>query len=205
MTPNTTTEPSKQVITRKGKTTGGRSKIAKLPTDVRESLWLDEVRVGTTIQTIARREQLSTRRVQHGVTRARLRELSAIQRNRATSSVAGGDADSNSEARNLPRLVPLFPIGPLTPSSTCGHHGPIRQGSVFCCMICHTSGMDDHPGLKRDPRTDPRPEPSVPLVAANGVANAKGSRRKKGGSANETVETRAERRKRRQSANGTSG
>ena len=39
-------------------------------------------------------------------------------------------------------LEPLFPLTPLTPSSTCPHHGPIRTGSRFCCMICHRSGQD---------------------------------------------------------------
>lgn len=47
-----------------------------------------------------------------------------------------------------PRLVPLFPIGSYTPHSKCAHSGPIERGSVFCCMVCHTSGQDDHPALK---------------------------------------------------------
>jgi hypothetical protein len=28
-------------------------------------------------------------------------------------------------------------------------------------MVCSQSGMDDHPALKRDPRTDPKPEPKT--------------------------------------------
>jgi hypothetical protein len=47
-----------------------------------------------------------------------------------------------------PRLVPLFPAGGYTPHSMCGHHGPIQRGSLFCCMICHRSGHDDHPALQ---------------------------------------------------------
>jgi hypothetical protein len=36
-----------------------------------------------------------------------------------------------------PLRVPLFPIGPFTPRSKCGHKGPIRDDSVFICMVCH--------------------------------------------------------------------
>jgi hypothetical protein len=50
----------------------------------------------------------------------------------------------------LPQLVPLFPVGNYTPSSTCAHRGLIQRGSVFCCMICHTSGQDDHPALQNN-------------------------------------------------------
>jgi hypothetical protein len=51
-------------------------------------------------------------------------------------------------SRRPPQLVPLFPLGPYTPNSKCPHHGPIESGSVFCCMICHNSGQDDHPALR---------------------------------------------------------
>lgn len=44
-----------------------------------------------------------------------------------------------------PQLAPVFPIESYTPSSRCRHCGPIEMGSSFCCMICHTSGHDDHP------------------------------------------------------------
>jgi hypothetical protein len=68
-------------------------------------------------------------------------------------------SDAQKESRRPPQLVPLFPIEPFTPQSTCPHHAPIRRGSVFCCMVCSCSGMDDHTGLQRDPKTDPTPEP----------------------------------------------
>ena len=53
-------------------------------------------------------------------------------------------------------------------------------------MVCHSSGMDEHPGLRRDPLTDPSPE-SKPAPAADGVvpSEAGGSR-----------ETRKQRRRR---------
>jgi hypothetical protein len=56
------------------------------------------------------------------------------------------------------RLIPLFPIDSFTPQSTCPHRESIGHGSRFCCMVCHASGMDDHPGLRRDPESDPAPE-----------------------------------------------
>ncbi len=34
----------------------------------------------------------------------------------------------------------------------------MRAGSLFCCMVCSQSGVDDHPALKLDPSTNPRPE-----------------------------------------------
>jgi hypothetical protein len=52
------------------------------------------------------------------------------------------------DVQRAPRLVPLFPVGAYTPQSMCGHHEPIQRGSLFCCMICHRSGHDDHPALQ---------------------------------------------------------
>ena len=148
--------------------------------EAREALWLQQVREGKPTKEIARREGLSRRRVQQGVSRATLREReSRLNRSsgqdtnrrmlRIRSEESGPNTASGRSVRShiedpryLPRLVPLFPIGPLTPRSTCPHHGPIRPGSVFCCMVCSQSGMDDHPALWRDPSTDPPPEPKAP-------------------------------------------
>lgn len=55
-------------------------------------------------------------------------------------------------------LEPLFPVGSFTPNSQCPHHGPIRPGSSFCCMVCFRSGMDDLPMMRRHALFDPRPE-----------------------------------------------
>jgi hypothetical protein len=60
--------------------------------------------------------------------------------------------------RQAPRLVPLFPIGSYTPQSRCAHSGPIERGSVLCCMVCHTSGQDDHPALQYRCAVDPNAE-----------------------------------------------
>lgn len=59
-------------------------------------------------------------------------------------------------------LVPLFPIGGFSPGSTCPHHGPLPEGSALTCMVCHRSGMDQHPAYRRDRRFDPRPERGDP-------------------------------------------
>ena len=107
-----------------------------------EYIWLWDVRHGISINEIAMREGLGVRRVHYGVARARAQERSC----------------STEDATRPPRLIPLFPLGPLTPESVCRHNGPIEPGSLFCCVICHHSGIDDHPALKRDARTDPTPE-----------------------------------------------
>lgn len=143
--------------------------------EVRESLWLQDVRLGYGVSEIAAREGLSPRRVQLGIARAReieqglqgwaSRMRDALRgRDRAEDAADGGRGSRDRE--RLPVLLPLFPVQPLTPLSACPHHGPLREGSTFCCMVCSRSGMDAHPALKRDPRTDPKPERRAPEPAA---------------------------------------
>lgn len=58
--------------------------------------------------------------------------------------------------------VPLFPNTSFVPDSACPHAGKsLVPGSRFCCMVCHSSGLDALPALQRDPRTDPKPEPKA--------------------------------------------
>jgi hypothetical protein len=125
-----------------------------------EYIWLYDNRHGVSIEEIAAREGVSVGRVRYGVKRAGAQERDDSQ-------------DPLSEQSSLrpgsvlpPRLVPLFPIGLYTPLSACPHPEPIQQGSTLCCMVCHCSGMDAHPSLQRDPRTDPVPE-SKPQPAAS--------------------------------------
>ena len=163
--------------------------------EAREALWLYEVTQGASIRQIARRSHLSCRQVQLGVARARKREKERLQasheqdsrerdtlQGRKNNSLPGAHAGRVvwEDPRRLPRLVPLFPIGPFTPQAACSHHGPIRPGSMFCCMVCSHSGMDGHPALKRNPRTDPRPEPRVAEPAkAGGARETRKERRRR--------------------------
>jgi hypothetical protein len=61
------------------------------------------------------------------------------------------ERDQDRGGRRVPRLEPLFPIGPLTPSSPCGHKKKLERGSSFICMVCHQSGWEGHPDLVIDP------------------------------------------------------
>lgn len=80
------------------------------------------------------------------------RWLNAARTREASPSRAADGAALNWK---MPRLQPLFGVKPFTPVQECPHHGPIRQGSVFCCMHCHQSGYDLHHAL-RIPRGKPR-------------------------------------------------
>jgi hypothetical protein len=164
-----------------------RSEIS-LSVHARELVWLDEIRRGYSIKEIARREGLGCRRIQHGVSRARERgNLSRTREFRSSNDLQERNGKITASAGRVirddqyrpPRLVPLFPIGAFTPGSACPHHGPIRAGSVFCWMVCSQSGVDDHPALKRDPRTDPRPERKAALVKVSGVRETRKQRRRR--------------------------
>jgi hypothetical protein len=167
---------------------GGRSSSAER-TLARELLWLDEVLHGSSVKEIAKREGLSRRRVQLGIARSRKYGISPQE----THSRVGNQAPDRVPAPGLahlsatrhdkhrpPRLVPLFPIGEFTPKSECPHHGPLRAGSVLCCMVCSRSGVDDHPALVRDCRTDPRParRPAAAVLEA-GVRETRKQRRQR--------------------------
>ena len=164
-----------------------RSEIS-LSVHARELVWLDKIRRGYSIKEIARRERLSCRRIQHGVSQARERaNLSRTGEPRASDNLQERRVKIRARAgraipddRNRPpRLVPLFPIGAFTPGSACPHHGPIRSGSAFCCMVCSQSGVDDHPALKRDPYTDPRPDCKAPLFRVASVRESRKQRRQR--------------------------
>jgi hypothetical protein len=163
--------------------------------EAREALWSYLLAQGASIRQIARRSRLCCRQVQRGVARARKREEERMQssqerdsrkrdisQERTDSPIPGAHAGGAAweDPRRLPRLVPLFPIGPFTPQADCGHHGPLRHGSVFCCMVCSQSGMDGHPGLARDPRTDPKPDPKpAPAPASPAKAGGRETRKQR--------------------------
>lgn len=160
--------------------TGPRSdRTLTLATAAAEYVWMYDHRHGLSYREIAIREGVSVGRVRFGVKRARAQETPA-------SSGAGiGHLSADAETQRPPRLVPLFPIGPYTPQSLCPHRMPIEQGSALCCMVCHRSGMDEHPAMQRDPGTDPSPEPRP--IPTSAQQREVGARR----------ETRKERRRRR--------
>jgi hypothetical protein len=166
----------------------------RLSTLAREESWLRRIRQGQGTAAIARREGLDQRTIQRGVAAAKVREHSSRKRDshewdedagklvpRIGIARSSGRFEGTAIASRIPepKLVPLFPIGPLTPRSTCPHRGPIRRGSVLCCMVCSRSGMDDHPALRRDPRTDPRPDPEPRAVPATKPAAGNETRKER--------------------------
>jgi RNA polymerase sigma factor (sigma-70 family) len=67
--------------------------------------------------------------------------------------------DKGGNRAGEPDLVPLFPVTSYTPYSPCPHYEAIEHGSSLCCMVCHQSGRDADPALKRHVASEPRPEP----------------------------------------------
>lgn len=121
-----------------------------------EDGWLILHAGGMPVSEIAAESGVTPRRVQLGLADARRREE--------------GRAKAKPPARPNFSLVPMFGSSckPLT-QLTCDDvhpHGPIPVGSTLCCMApdCHRSGMDHAKALQRDPRTDPRREPSRPVL-----------------------------------------
>lgn len=114
-------------------TARNRRALATLRKAARELIWLYERRQGDTVARIAGRAGVSAERVEAGLRRAQAREpvLAAVR-----------DLAGLAEALGMPRVLPIFPVGPFTPGSRCPHRGPIPPGSSLCCMVCHASGMD---------------------------------------------------------------
>lgn len=52
-----------------------------------------------------------------------------------------------------PRCFVIWPMGPYTPDSPCGHKGPVREGSEGYCPKCHQYGRQHV--LDRDRRPMP--------------------------------------------------
>jgi hypothetical protein len=122
-------------------------RTSSLAQAAREYIWLWDHRHGLSVQEIAAHEGFSVRRVRFGLSRA------------AALDAQQGEGGDSGDPPRAPLLIPMFPLLSYVPSSPCAHHGAIHSGSLFCCMVCHQSGIDGHPGLIRDPRTDPAPEP----------------------------------------------
>jgi hypothetical protein len=130
----------------------------------RDYIWLYDFRRGIGCGKIAALEGVNVRQVQEGIERARKLERKYSKDALIEDLKPGGLGDIGF------RLTPLFPIGAFTPQSTCPHRDPMKRGSGFCCMVCHASGMDEHPGLRRDPATDPSPEPENAEESVEGAS-----------------------------------
>jgi hypothetical protein len=168
----------------KGGGAGRRSSRAMtLAVAAREYVWLWDYRHGISPEEIATRDGQSVRRVRLGLARARAQEKGDVQDGQ---SGAGGASASDS-ALWSPRLIPMFPLGSYTPQSTCAHRRALRSGSLFCCMVCHRSGIDGHPALLRDPRTDPSPEPKPAPAPAKTARETRKQRRKRLFAANRPI------------------
>jgi hypothetical protein len=138
-----------------------------------EYIWLYDHRHGIGLEEIAARNHVSLGRVRFGVQRAAAQD-SKLSKDEVVEDLKPGRVGDIGF-----RLIPLFPIGSFTPESTCPHHHPIGRGSTLCCMVCHASGMDDHPGLRRDPQADPSPEPEPePAVAESKTSDGPRETRK---------------------------
>lgn len=133
---------------------------------LRDEEWLRLHEAGRTTMELAEESGVSVQLLRRALSRARKERESRTRTSLdgSTSPTEDGTAADSPSASPTPwwlELVPLFPVGPFTPTSPCPHHGPIREGSLLCCMVCSASGMDGHPALARDPASDPRPEPKA--------------------------------------------
>mgnify|MGYP001469337274 CR=1 FL=1 len=181
---------------------GGRKRLQGEVREIRDQEWLQLHQEGKSTSAIAEEAGVSVQLVRRAIARAREQAESRIQEE--ADSLLGDDADFAPPSPASPRtpwwleLVPLFPIGAFTPASECPHRGPIQRGSLLCCMVCSSSGIDDHPAMKRDPATDPAPEPATTSAAVPTSATARPSRKGRfnPGASHLDRETRRERRAR---------
>lgn len=140
--------------------------------EFRDQDWLRLHQEGKSTSAIAEAAGVSVQLVRRALARAREQEASRIQDTAAPTTLRSRESGAGEEgsptraaATQTPwwlELVPLFPVGSLTPTSKCPHSGPLQTGSLLCCMVCSASGMDEHASMKRDPETDPQPEPNRP-------------------------------------------
>ena len=153
-------------VPKRGRFRAGPSQLSRtmsLRVMAREYVWLWDYRHGLNAQAIAIRDGVKVQRVEFGIARAQAQEKPV----------------DSSTALRPPRLIPFFPIGSYTPLSSCGHHRPIEQGSLLCCMVCHHSGVDDHPALERDPLTEPAPEPKPAPASEKATRETRKQRRQR--------------------------
>jgi hypothetical protein len=139
----------------------------------RAFLWINRQDNGWTTKKIARYAGVTIRTVQMEIAwvRAQIKAWEAKQK-----------------AIRIPRLRLFFPVAGLVPNSAC-HCTPTNHipGSKLCCAVCHRSGIDDHPGLQREPILEPHPEPVYRPPATNAT---KLTRKKRRASSHQSGRTR---------------
>lgn len=69
--------------------------------------------------------------------RAGLERAGAAEAEAERSFAAAGRLDPDA-----PRVLPIFPAGPLEPGSACPHRGPLPPRSRLYCTVCHAYGGD---------------------------------------------------------------
>ena len=153
----------------------------------RELVWLDEIRRGYSIKEIARRDRLGCRRTQHGVFRARERgNQSRIREPRFSNDLHGRNGKITAVREEWCGTIPIarrdwfrsFQSERSLPDRHAGITGRSGPAPTSADGLPSQSGVDDHPALKRDPRTDPRPErKAAALVRVAGVRETRKQRR----------------------------
>lgn len=111
---------------------------------------------------------ISVRRIAkaHGVTEQHVRNRIGAARRlaRESAEATAPDPDLTADSPGHLRVIPLFPVGPLTPSSPCPHRGRIPEGSRLYCVVCDQTGVLTDAPQATDPSSAPaasrpRPEP----------------------------------------------
>jgi hypothetical protein len=106
---------------------GKAKRLSGLRLAARDLIWLYDCRGGLSVAELAARDGVSVDAVRD-----------AIHRGEGHASPGVADLTVPPDVS----LLPLFPVGGLTPSSHCPHHGPIRPGEPVYCVVCHATGFD---------------------------------------------------------------
>lgn len=119
-------------------------------------------RAGVSVALLARRYGLSRQGVYDGIARARLAERPAGTPPRPPSLVLA--FGSSCKALGILRCQDVHPCRACDCKGCvrCNWTGlaPIPKGTSLCCGVCHQSGQESHPALRRH-TSDPKPERRV--------------------------------------------
>lgn len=137
-------------------------------TERRDRKFLVARRAGFTVQVIARKFRVTPKTVYNGIERARLAERPAGTPRRGPDLVLA--FGSSCKALGVLRCQDVHPCRKCDCRGcvSCNWTGlaAIPKGTTLCCGVCHQSGMESHPALRRhssDPQPDRKP-PTTPLT-----------------------------------------